>query len=150
MAISSRLSFALIGAVALSVIGEVRNGTAAPIRPEKDKENAYAKKLVGTWVYKDDGAKGGASIDFTIEFKADGDLKMSVAQGQFEVSGTWKAVKEEGKTVTIEAEMTLQGVGGGAGARQQKTLSVVFEDADTIVITAVGDKPDPRTLKRKP
>jgi len=26
----------------------------------------------------------------------------------------------------------------------------LFEDADTIVVSAVGDKPDPRTLKRKP
>jgi hypothetical protein len=148
MAFGWRVSSTLIGAVALWALVDASSAVAAPIRPEKDKDVEYGKKLVGTWVYKDDAKNGGPSSDFTIEFKAGGGLKMSVDQGKFELSGTWKSVKEDGKSITIDVELSLDGPAGMKS--QQKTLSIVFEDGDTIVISAVGDKADPRTLKRKP
>jgi hypothetical protein len=80
---------------------------------------------------------------------SDGGLKMSIDGLGVALNGTWKTVKELGKTLTIDIEISQDGLGGGA-APQKRTLSVVFEDRDTVVISAVGEKEDPRTLKRKP
>jgi hypothetical protein len=148
MAIGSRVCSALVGVIGLWLVGEI--AIAAPIRPEKDKDEGYSKKLVGTWLYKDDKANGALITDITFEFKSDGGLKVSVTQVGVTLNGSWKTVKENGKTLTVDIEMTQEGLVGAGGGPQKRTLSVTFEDIDTVVVSAVGEKEEPRTLRRKP
>jgi hypothetical protein len=109
-------------------------------------DEAYSKKLVGVWEGKED--VGGKDADVTVEFKADGSMKM--AMGPFEMKGTWKVTKEEGKTVTLDTEMTIDlGDPKLPTKSDKKTLTAAFEDANTIVLQKVGEKPDPLKLKRK-
>jgi hypothetical protein len=110
---------------------------------------AYGKKLVGVWEGTEEGAKGDKPETVTVEFKADNTLR--IAMGPFELTGTWKVTKEEGKTVTIDTEVTFPGFPEmkDKPKADQKTFNVVFEDANTIVMSQVGDKPDPKKLKRK-
>ena len=144
MVFACRCGSVLLGAVVLLAHGFDRRAMAAPERPEKGKDDTYSKKLVGTWEAMEPAKDGGKAETITIEFKADGNLKL--VMGPFELTGTWKSVKEEGKTLTVETEATLAGFDGKA---QKKTFSVVFEDANTIVMSRTGEKPDPKTLKRK-
>jgi hypothetical protein len=114
----------------------------------------YGKKLVGTW---EASAPSGENNPFaklgsmTVEYKADGGLR--IAMGPIEMTGTYKVVKEDGKVVTVEAEMT----GGKMGdlkmdpkdkGESKQTFTVTFEDDDTITMDP-KDKPEPMKLKRK-
>ena len=114
----------------------------------------YGKKLVGTW----EPAAGTAEKDNpfgspTIEFKADGGFRIAVGS-EIEMTGTYKVVKEDGKVVTVEAEMT----GGKFGGMKidpkekkddsKKTFTVTFEDDDNITMSN-PDKGSPDKLKRK-
>lgn len=110
-------------------------------------EDTYAKKLVGVWEGTED--LGGKSETVTIEFKDGGGFR--VAMGPLEMKGTWKLVKEEGKNVTVDTEVTLEGFGDAKAPAKpdKKTILVAFEDADTVVMSKTGDKPDPKKLKRK-
>ncbi|HJZ94150.1 MAG TPA: hypothetical protein VKE40_25020 [Gemmataceae bacterium] len=103
---------------------------------------SYGKKLVGVWEGKPEGAdakKEMLDLKITMEFKADGGLK--IALGPFESTGTYKVTKEDGKTVTLDTEVT------SAATNKKETLTAVFEDADTVVISRAGDMPV--KLKRK-
>jgi hypothetical protein len=112
--------------------------------------DSYGKKLVGVWEGKPEGAdapKGLPDLKITMEFKADGGLKMAI--GPFETTGTYKVTKEDGKTVTLDTEVTSAALGEskGTGTNKKETLTAVFEDADTVVISKAGDMPI--KLKRK-
>jgi hypothetical protein len=136
----------LVVAIGLWVLGDAPGAAAAPIRSEKGKDVTYAEKLVGTWVSADDDHDGKVRFDKIVEFSADGGLNMT--DGPADVSGTWKAVKEEGKTLTIESAIWLFGFGDRLP--NKKTFLITFEDRDTIVMSMAGDRPNTRKLKRKP
>jgi hypothetical protein len=122
-------------------------GTSATGGPGKTADESYGKKLVGVWEGTEEMAPGEKPETVTVEFKADGGFK--VAMGPFDMAGTWKLAREEGKTVTVETEVTAPDFGQGKGKADKKTFTVVFEDANTAVMTQVGGKPDPKKLKRK-
>ncbi len=107
-----------------------------------------SKKLIGTWEGTVDVGEGKTG-QITTEFKGDGSFKS--AMGPFEMKGTWKLVKEEGKAVTVSTEVAIVGIGDpSAPPKMNKlTFQVVFEDANTVVMSEVGGKPDPIKLKRK-
>ena len=118
-----------------------------PSVPPKADAALYSKKLVGNWEATED--IGGKAETITMEFKADGAFKL--VMGPFDIKGTWKLVKEEGKTVTVSTETTFEGFGDpkAPAKANTKTLIAVFEDANTVVISQEGNKPDPKKFKRK-
>jgi len=118
-----------------------------PTTPPKSEGGVYAKKLVGTWEASED--VGGKAEIITAEFKTDGGFKMLM--GPFEIKGTWKLVKEEGKTVTVSTEAALEGLGDPKAPPKmdKKTLKAVFEDDNTVVISKEEGKPEPLKFKRK-
>jgi hypothetical protein len=122
--------------------GAVSGSGAAPSK-NGGGDDGYGKKLVGVWEGKD------KEETMTVEFKADGGMKISM--GPIELKGTYKVVKEDDKTVTFDAELAFEGFGDpkAPAKADKKTLTATFEDANTIVMQHVGDKPDPRKLKRK-
>lgn len=125
--------------------GTTTTSGAAPNRGGGGEDN-YSKKLVGEWEAKEKIEGKEETISF--EFKSDGSAKMSMAF--IEMKGTYKVTKEEGKTVTISTEMELEGFGDAkAPPKKDVVLTATFEDADTMVLQKVGDKPDPRKFKRK-
>jgi hypothetical protein len=138
-----RFAATLLG-VALLSAGCEKSATTGPGKPG---DETYAKKLVGVWEGSEDF--GGKSETVTIEFKADNTMK--IAMGPIAMVGTWKVVKEEGKTVTIETEVTLdipELKGKDTPKPDKKTLTATFDDANNITMTQ-PDKPDPKKLKRK-
>jgi hypothetical protein len=141
-----RLAGVFVGVALVSAGCDKSGSTSGPGKPDGE---TYGKKLVGVWEGTEEGAKGDKPETVTVEFKADNGLK--IAMGPFELAGTWKVAKEEGKTVTIDTEVTLAGFPEAKEKPKadRKTFNVVFEDADTIVMSHVGDKPDPKKLKRK-
>ncbi|HKB04323.1 MAG TPA: hypothetical protein VKD90_19015 [Gemmataceae bacterium] len=144
MSMSSRVAGVLFG-VALVAAGCDKSSTTGP----KPADDTYAKKLVGVWEGTEEGPKGDKPETVTVEFKADHGLK--IAMGPFELEGTWKTIKEEGKTVTVETEVTLAGMPElkDKPKADKKSFNIVFEDANNIVMSKVGDQPDPKKLKRK-
>src|SRR5262245_36968476 len=144
MSMSSRVAGVLFG-VALVAAGCDKSSTTGP----KPADDTYAKKLVGGWEGTEEGPKGDKPETVTVEFKADHGLK--IAMGPFELEGTWKTIKEEGKTVTVETEVTLAGMPElkDKPKADKKSFNIVFEDANNIVMSKVGDQPDPKKLKRK-
>jgi hypothetical protein len=138
----------LLGLGLVFVVGCDKSGTTSA-GGGKGGDELYSKKLVGVWEGKEEGKGGDKDETITVEFKADGGFK--VAMGPFDLVGTWKLVKEDGKTVTVDTEVTFPGFGDekAKGKSDKKTLSVVFEDANTVVMSKVGEKPDPLKLKRK-
>jgi len=146
MTFAWRLGSILFGAVVALALGYTGDLTAAPIKPEKGKDDEYSKKLVGVWEGKEEAKDGGKPETLTVEFKADGSFKITM--GPFDVIGTWMSVKEEGKTLTVDTEATLAGL--GKDKSQKKTFSIVFDDVNTIVMSPAGAKADPKTLRRKP
>lgn len=126
--------------------GGVSASTAAPSKAGGG-EDSYGKKLVGAWEGKE--KFGDKEEPVSLEFKADGSMKMSM--GPFEMKGTYKVVKEEGKTVTLDTEMTIEGFGDPKAPAKpdKKTLKATFEDANTVVLEKIGEKPDPLKFKRK-
>jgi hypothetical protein len=121
----------------------ISEGAGAPAK--KETAESYAKKLVGVWEGTEDF--GGKTEAITLEFKKDG--AMTLAMGPFNLKGTFKVTKEDGKTVLIDSEMTIEGFDDAKGKPDKKSLKIVFDDADNVTISKVGDKPDPKTFKRK-
>jgi hypothetical protein len=145
MSMSWRVAGVLVG-VALATAGCNKSSTTGT----KPADETYAKKLVGVWEGTDEETKGPKGEAMSMEFKADGGFKVSLGADEV-ITGTWKAVKEEGKTVTVETEagFAVPGEAKDSGKKQKKTLSAVFEDANTVVISDSGDKPKPSKFKRK-
>jgi hypothetical protein len=146
MSTSWRFAGVLVGLAALSA-GCDKSGTTPSAGPGKAGDEAYSKKLVGLWEGTEPAKDGGKDETMTVEFKADNSLKIEM--GPFELTGTWKVVKEEGKTLTVDTEVTLAGFPDAKGKPDKKTFTVVFQDANTIVMSKAEGKPDERTLKRK-
>jgi len=113
--------------------------TTAPGRPGDTADS----KLAGVWESVEEGKKEDDKA--TAEFKSDGGL--SIVMGPFEMTGTWKLVKEEGKTMTIDTELSIKGF-GEPGKSDKKSFKIVFDDNDTMTMTPT-DKPDPKKFKRK-
>jgi hypothetical protein len=145
MSKSWRVAGVLLGIVFLST-GCEKSSTTPPAG--KPGDETYAKKLVGVWEGTEEGPKGDKPETATIEFKADNTMK--IAAGPFEMKGTWKVVKEEGKTVTIDTEMSSPFDEPGKGPAKTKAMSfsIVFDDANNITMTPTY-KNDPKKLKRK-
>src|SRR5262249_16394814 len=154
MSMTWRFAGMLLGVAILSA-GCDKSSTTGPGKPG---DETYAKKLVGVWEGSPEG-KDAAFGPFTMEFKADNGFKFAMGpsgKDQLAMTGTWKLVKEEGKTVTVETETEnpFAGIGGAKDAKgpaktDKKTLSVAFEDANSIVVSKVGEKPEPIKFKRK-
>lgn len=153
MSISWRANLLVIGIGVFLIAGcdkKDSGGTPAPgassALPKADAA-LYSKKLIGTWEATEE--VGGKAQTITAEFKSDGGFKIDL--GPFDMKGTWKLVKEEGKTVTISTEATIDAFGDEKAPPKsiKQTLVAVFEDANTVVISNEGDKPDPKKFKRK-
>ncbi len=114
-------------------------GTADP----KAIADAFAKRLHGTWE-----STGDKKDEGTLEFKADGNMKMSM--GPLEMAGTWKVTKAEGKTGTVETELKPEGDFEKLGKKEPMkiVLAIDFDDMDTMTATPT-DKKDPKNFKRK-
>jgi hypothetical protein len=134
-------------ALVIFTLAFVDDSTAAPIKPEKEKGDEYSNKLIGVWEGME--VRNNEQVSFTIEFKAGGGLKFELPGGH-ELVGTWNRTKEEGKTVTIDAEVSLPEDGNGISGVHKVTFLVAFENAHEVAISAVGDKSDPKKLKRRP
>jgi hypothetical protein len=132
-------------ATAIAAAGCDKSGTTGA----KPADETYAKKLVGVWEIMDEEMKSAKGEAMTAEFKADGGFQIMMGAQQF-ATGTWKLVKEEGKTVTVEADIAdpFAEPGKGPVKHQTKTFSIVFEDANTAVMSE-GGKPRPGKIKRK-
>ena len=146
--LSSAIVFAA-GCEKSSTTGSGGGGSGGtPPRAGKTDDGA-GKKLVGTWEGTDESMpdKDGKPVTVTFEFKADG--KMAINMGPFDLTGTYKVTKEDGKTLTVDTEMSLPDLGGkGAGNSDKKVFTITFENDNTIVMTPT-DKKDPKTFKRK-
>jgi hypothetical protein len=121
----------------------ISEGAGAPAK--KETPESHAKKLVGVWEGTEDF--GGKTETITLEFKKDG--AMTLAMGPFTLKGTFKVTKEDGKSVFIDSEMTIEGFDDAKGKPDKKSLKIVFDDADNVTISKAGDKPDPKKFKRK-
>jgi hypothetical protein len=127
--------------------------------------SAGAAKLVGVWESEPEqaevnGKKVGKPISMTVEFKEGGALRADIL---IEMSGTWKVVKEEGNTLTVDTEVdmpdfqfesktekgkTVEKTKEGV-KKEKKTFKITFDGPDAITMTDVDDKPQPLKLKRK-
>jgi hypothetical protein len=138
---------AVLLGVALGSAGCDKSGSSSSGKPA---DETYGKKLVGVWEDTSEDSKGAKGESMTMEFKADGAFKVSMGPVDL-ITGTWKVAKEEGKTVTVDTEAAFAGFGEikGQGKTEKKTLSAVFEDANTVVISQTGDKPKTTKFKRK-
>jgi hypothetical protein len=128
--------------------GSTPGGSDGPGAPAKEGGGeSYSKKLVGVWEGTEDF--GGKAETLTFEFKGDGGL--SIATGPFKMTGTWKLVKEEGKTLTLKTQATPAGFEDPKGKEKQdeKSFSIVFQDPDTIVMSNLEGKREAKPLKRK-
>ena len=142
MSMSWRVAGGLLGVVFLAAGCEKSSTTSG-----KPGDETYAKKLVGVWEGTEEGPKAGKPETVTVEFKADNTMK--IAMGPFEMKGTWKVAKEEGKTVTIDTEVTLDIPElKDKQKADKKTFTVTFDDENNITMTPT-DKADPKKLKRK-
>jgi hypothetical protein len=147
-----RVSFLTLGLAAALMAGCDKSATTAAVggagttggAPGKPGDSGASDKLVGVWESVDAPKKGEPDDKSTVEFKKDGGL--SIAMGPFEMTGTWKLTKEEGKTVTIDTEVTVKGF--PEGKSDKKSFTIVFEDANTMVMSP-ADKPDPKKFKKK-
>jgi len=139
-----RFAGVLLG-VALVSTGCDKSGTTPP--PGKPQDETYAKKLIGVWEGTD---KVFGPVN--VEFKADNGVAMTLGakdKDPLQMTGTFKVVKEEGKTVTIETEVAPNIPGAKEKLEaKKKTSTVTFDDADNITLTIPGEE-EPKKLKRK-
>jgi len=151
-----RASFLTIGLAAALMTGCDKSATTASggasattAAPGKPADSGAGNKLVGVWESVEGAKKGEPDDKSTVEFKKDGELSIRMDLGgkePFELTGTWKMVKEEGKTVTIETGLTPKGL--PEGKSDKKTFTISFDDPNTMTMTT-ADKPDPKKYKRK-
>jgi hypothetical protein len=142
----------LLAAGLLLTAGCDKTGTtgAAGAGPGKSADS-HAKKLIGTWEGADNELrdKDGKAAIVTVVFAADG--KMTIATGPFELRGTYKVAKEDGKTLTLDTEQSLE-LPGLKRKDDNKAKSVgmtVIFDGDDVITMSPTDKKDPKQLKRK-
>ncbi|HKB03181.1 MAG TPA: hypothetical protein VKD90_13225 [Gemmataceae bacterium] len=146
MSTTRRVGVVLLGAAIAFAAGCEKSSTTG------GAGEAYSKKLVGVWEGKED--LGGKEMTVNVEFKDGGGIKITLDAGgkePLEMSGTWKLVKEEGKTLTVETQMALdipELKEKVPGKTDTKSFTIVFDDENSITMTQVG-KPDAKNLKRK-
>jgi hypothetical protein len=143
MSMTSRFAAVLLG-VALVSAGCDKSSTTPPGKPA---DETYGKKLVGVWEGTDPEMKGPKGESMTMEFKADGGFKVALGPDPI-ITGTWKLAKEEGKTLTVDTEASF-GDPKAPGKPEKKTMSIVFEDENTIEVSQGGGKAKSEKLKRK-
>lgn len=116
--------------------------------PGKPGDPGAGKQLVGVWESVEEAKKGAPDEKSTVEFKADGGMAITMGSPPkaFELTGTWKLAKDEGKMVTIDTDLTIKGFPDGKS--DKKEFKITFDDADTMTMTP-ADKPDPKKFKRK-
>ena len=155
MPTAMRVSFVAVGlAVALmagcdkSATTPLGGTTTVMQGPGKPGDPGAGKQLVGVWESVNEPKKGEADDKATVEFKADGGLTITMGTPpmSLEMTGTWKPAKDEGKTVTIDTDVTIKGF--PEGKSDKKVFKITFDDADTMTMTP-ADKPDPKKFKRK-
>jgi hypothetical protein len=156
---------ALALAAVLASAGCGKKSSPSPSTSDGQTSGPSGAKLVGTWQTEPEqvevnGKKVGKPMSMTAEFKENGELKLDVI---FELTGTWKAVKEEGNTLTIDTEVGMpdfkfeQTTKDGKTVqkseesvkKERKTFTITFDGPDAMTMTDVGDKPDPMKFKRK-
>jgi hypothetical protein len=148
MYLASRFKVLLMSAAVVFAIGCDKSGSSGSAAPGKGGDT-YVKKLVGTWEGTDDDMKDkdGKPVTMTVEFKADG--KLSMKFGPFDLTGTYKVIAEDGKTLNVDTEMSLADLPADqAGKPDKKTFAIKFENDNTIQMMPT-DKKDVKTLKRK-
>jgi uncharacterized protein (TIGR03066 family) len=155
MPTATRASFLTIGLGVALVTGCDKSATTpaagtptTTAAPGKPADSDAGKQLVGVWESVNEPKKGEADDRATVEFKADGGLTITMGSPPmtFEMTGTWKMAKDEGKTVTIDTDLTLKGFPDGKS--DKKVFKITFDDADTMTMTP-ADKPDPKKFNRK-
>jgi hypothetical protein len=138
---------------------------SSPPTPDGQTPGPSGAKLVGTWQTEPEqvevnGKKVGKPMSMTAEFKQNGELKLDVI---FELTGTWKAVKEEGNTLTIDTEVGMPDFKFEATTKdgktvqkseesmkkERKTFTITFDGPDAMTMSDVGDKQKPMQFKRK-
>jgi hypothetical protein len=124
---------------------------SSPSTPSGQTSELSGAKLVGTWETEPEqvevnGKKVGKPISMTAEFKENGELKLDVI---FELTGTWKVVKEEGNTFTVDTVVEMPDFKFESTKKERKTFTITFDGPDAMTMTEVGDKPDPMKFKRK-
>lgn len=151
MSTAVRASFLTLGLAAAWMTGCDKSATTpaggtatTTAAPGKPADSGAGNKLVGVWESVEEPKKGGADEKSTVEFKADGEI--NIAMGPFEMTGTWKQTKDEGKTITIDTEVTPKGF--DKAKSDKKSFKIVFDDSDSMTMTPT-DKPDPKKFKRK-
>src|SRR5262245_59613065 len=77
--------------------------------PGKPADSGASSKLVGTWESVEEAKKGEPDLKATMEFKADGGITITMGNPPMtlELTGTWKMAKDDGKTVTIDTDLTM-------------------------------------------
>ncbi len=149
---SNRKATLALAAGVLLMAGCDKAGTTGAAGGGANKSaDSYAKKLVGTWEGTDSDMKDkdGKAAVVTVVFAADG--KMTTAVGPFDLRGTYKVTKEDGKTLTLDTEQTFD-TPGFKGKDDNKPKSVgmtVTFDGDDAITMSPTDKNDPKRLKRK-
>jgi hypothetical protein len=144
----TRASFLAVGLAAALITGCDKSATTAAgasttAAPGKPADSGAGDKLVGVWESVEEAKKGEPGDKETVDFKKDGGLSI---MGPFELTGTWKLAKDEGKTITIDTELTPKGF--EKGKSDKKTFTITFDDANTMTMTPT-DNPSPRKFKRK-
>jgi hypothetical protein len=132
---------------------------------EQSSGGPSGAKLVGTWESEPEqievnGKKVGDPKSMSVEFKKNGELKLDVF---FELTGTWKVVKEEGNTLTIDTEVEMPDFKFEATTKdgktveksdkstkkERKTFTITFDGPDAMTMTDAAEKPRPMKFKRK-
>ena len=161
----SAKSFVSLVAVAAVLACAGCGKKTSPSTSDGQASGSLGAKLVGTWQTEPEqvevnGKKVGEPILATAEFKQNGELKLDLL---FELTGTWKAVKEEGNTLTIDTEVEVPDFKFEATTKdgktvqkseeskkkERKTFTITFDGPDAMTMTEVGGKPDPMKFKRK-
>jgi hypothetical protein len=151
----TRGGFFALGLAAVLATGCDKKATTPPAdtsattaAPGKPADSGAGKQLVGVWESVEEAKKGGPDEKSTVEFKADGGMAITMGGGPkaFELIGTWKTAKDEGKTVTIDTDVTIKGF--PEGKSDKKVFKITFDDADTMTMTR-ADQNEPKKFKRK-
>ena len=157
--------FLLVLLLAGAGCGSKSPSTPGGAGPSGTPGSSLSAKLVGAWETEPERAKAngkevGDPITMTFHFKADGGFQVD---GFIPIAGTWKAVKEEGNTLTILAELGMPEIkieskeqdgkksekAEGKIVKEQKTFTITFDGPDAITMTDVGERPQTMKLKRK-
>jgi hypothetical protein len=143
MSVQARCGVLVVGLALVVAVGCDNKSSSGGGGGDK-KGDGYGAKLVGTWAEVDAPADKKEKDDAaTVEFKSDGTIK--IVMGPFEMAGTYKVAKEDGKAVTFEAVLDHP---FEKGKKDTKTFTATFDDADAMTMSPT-DKPDPKKFKRK-